>query len=54
MQCLAQPHAVSKNAAKASAGLVPLQRLNEVIIEKSDSPNLMNKERNVVCKQVGM
>lgn len=44
LQCLAQPHAVCKDAAKTTAGLIPLQRLDEVIIEKPDSPNLRDKE----------
>lgn len=49
LQCLTQPHAVSKNAPKAAAGLIPLQRLNEVIIEKPDSPNLRFEDS--VCEE---
>lgn len=45
LQCFAQPHAVSKDAAKATAGIIALQRLNEVIIEKPDSPNLRDKDK---------
>lgn len=50
LQCLAQPHTVSKDATKATAGLIPLQGLNEVIVEKPDSPNLGEKEMNVCEK----
>lgn len=46
LQCLAQPHAVSEDAAEATAGLIPLQRLNEVIVEEPDSPDLRNEETN--------
>lgn len=45
LQCFAQPHAVSKDAAKATAGIIALQRLNEVIIEKPDSPDLRDEEK---------
>lgn len=45
LQSLAQAHAVSQDAAKATAGLVPIQRFNEVIIEKPDPSNLWNKEK---------
>ncbi len=47
LQGLAQPHAVSEDAAKAAAGLIPLQRLDEVIIQKADSSDLRNEETNV-------
>lgn len=43
LQSFAQAHAVSEDAAKATAGLVPVQRLDQVIIEKPDSPNLKRK-----------
>lgn len=47
LQCLAQPHAVSEDAAKATARFIPLQRLNEVVIEKPDSPNLKKEKTHV-------
>lgn len=40
LQGLAQPHAVSEDAPKATAGLIAFQRLDEVIIKKPDSPDL--------------
>lgn len=40
---------MSKDAAKATAGLITLQRLNEVIIEKPDSPDLQD-ERKSICE----
>lgn len=47
LQGLAQPHAVSEDAPKATAGLIAFQRLDEVVIKKPDSPDLRNKETNV-------
>lgn len=35
---------MSKDAPETTAGLIPVQRLDEVIIEKPDSPNLRNEE----------
>lgn len=43
---------MSEDAAKATAGLISLQRLDEVIIEKPDSPDLRNKETE--RKQAGL
>lgn len=40
LQGLSQSHAVSKDTAKAATGFIPLQRLNKVIIKKSDTTNL--------------
>lgn len=47
LKCFAQPHAVSEDAAKATAGLIPLQGLNEVIVEKPDSSDLRQDEKDV-------
>lgn len=47
LQGLPQPHAVSKDAAKATAGLIPLQGLNEVIVQKTNSTDLKREETKV-------
>ncbi len=38
---------MSEDAAKTAAGLITLQRLNEVIIKEADSADLRNERKNV-------
>lgn len=47
LQRLAQSHAVCQDASKATTGLISFQRLNEIIIEEPDSPNLRKERRQI-------
>jgi len=40
LKCFAEAHAVRKDTAEAVARLKPLQRLNEVVIEETNSTDL--------------
>jgi hypothetical protein len=41
LKSFAQPHGVSQNAAKASARFVPLQGLDNVVVQEPDATNLV-------------
>lgn len=53
LQCLAKSHAVCQDAAETSAGLISFQRLDEIVIEEPDSPDL-RKEKTKCSRKLNV